>query len=82
MLSRTADHLFWMARYMERAENVARILQVGHRMASMARSLENPSNEWESTLAATGCSSRDRTNGTVRSTAVSIRSVRSSDVMR
>jgi uncharacterized alpha-E superfamily protein len=23
MLSRTADHLFWMARYMERAESAA-----------------------------------------------------------
>ncbi len=23
MLSRTADHLFWMARYMERADNAA-----------------------------------------------------------
>ena len=23
MLSRTADHLFWMSRYMERAENAA-----------------------------------------------------------
>ena len=28
MLSRTADHLFWMARYMERAENTARLLDV------------------------------------------------------
>ncbi|HRD84884.1 MAG TPA: alpha-E domain-containing protein [Rubrivivax sp.] len=28
MLSRTADHLFWMARYMERAENTARMLDV------------------------------------------------------
>lgn len=55
MLARTADSLFWLARYMERAENVARILQVGHRMASMARSLENPGNEWWSTLVATGC---------------------------
>ena len=26
MLSRTADHLYWMARYMERAENLARML--------------------------------------------------------
>jgi uncharacterized alpha-E superfamily protein len=26
MLSRTADHLFWMARYMERAGHVARRL--------------------------------------------------------
>jgi len=28
MLSRTADHLFWMARYMERAENTARMLDI------------------------------------------------------
>lgn len=28
MLSRTADHLFWMARYTERAENTARLLNV------------------------------------------------------
>ncbi len=25
MLSRTADHLYWMARYTERAENLARL---------------------------------------------------------
>jgi uncharacterized alpha-E superfamily protein len=55
MLSRTADSLFWLARYMERAENVARIIMVGHRMASMARSLENSGNEWRSTLIAAGC---------------------------
>lgn len=28
MLSRTADHLFWMSRYIERAENLARLLDV------------------------------------------------------
>ena len=55
MLSRTADSLYWVARYMERAENLARILQVGHRMASLAGSLGNPSNEWSSTLVAAGC---------------------------
>lgn len=33
MLSRTADHLFWMARYIERAENTARVLDVTHRSA-------------------------------------------------
>jgi uncharacterized alpha-E superfamily protein len=55
MLSRTADSLFWLARYMERAENVARIMMVGHRMASMGRSLGNPGNEWRSTLIAAGC---------------------------
>jgi uncharacterized alpha-E superfamily protein len=55
MLSRTADSLFWLARYMERAENIARIVMVGHRMASMSRSLENTGNEWRSTLIAAGC---------------------------
>ena len=28
MLARTADQLFWMARYVERAENTARMLDV------------------------------------------------------
>ena len=30
MLSRTADHLFWMSRYTERAENTARLLDVNY----------------------------------------------------
>lgn len=38
MLSRTADHLFWMARYMERAENTARILDVTYRMSLLPQS--------------------------------------------
>lgn len=33
MLSRTADHLYWMARYTERAENLARMLDVTQRVA-------------------------------------------------
>jgi uncharacterized alpha-E superfamily protein len=55
MLSRTADSLYWLARYMERAENIARIVMVGHRMSSLTRSLENSGNEWHSTLHAAGC---------------------------
>jgi len=54
MLSRTAGGLYWLARYMERAENTARIVMAGHRMASIARSLGNAGNEWHSTLLATG----------------------------
>ncbi len=54
MLSRTADSLFWLARYVERAENVARIVAVANRMASVARSLGSGGNEWLSTLIATG----------------------------
>jgi uncharacterized alpha-E superfamily protein len=55
MLSRAADSLYWLARYIERAENVARDVTVGHRMASIARSLGSDGNEWLSTLIATGC---------------------------
>ena len=29
MLSRVASHLYWLSRYLERAENMARILDVG-----------------------------------------------------
>jgi uncharacterized alpha-E superfamily protein len=54
VLSRTADSLFWLARYVERAENVARIVQVGLRLASIAKSLGSAGNEWLSTLIATG----------------------------
>jgi uncharacterized alpha-E superfamily protein len=33
MLGRTAQNLFWLSRYVERAENMARMLEVGYRMA-------------------------------------------------
>jgi uncharacterized alpha-E superfamily protein len=33
LLSRTADALYWMARYTERAENTARLLDVSYRMS-------------------------------------------------
>lgn len=33
MLSRTADHLYWMSRYLERAENTARFLEVANRLS-------------------------------------------------
>ena len=29
MLGRTAQNLFWLSRYVERAENMARLLEVG-----------------------------------------------------
>ena len=37
MLGRTAANLFWLSRYIERAENVARLLEVGYRMSLTAR---------------------------------------------
>lgn len=35
MLSRTATGLYWMARYLERAENIARVLDVTNRLSLM-----------------------------------------------
>jgi uncharacterized alpha-E superfamily protein len=55
MLSRTADSLYWLARYMERAENVARILSAGSRLASLSSQAGGATNEWYSTLIAAGC---------------------------
>jgi len=55
MLSRTAEHLYWLARYMERADDMARIVLAGHWMASMARSLGQEGSEWQSTLLTSGC---------------------------
>ncbi len=37
MLGRTAQNLFWLSRYIERAENMARLLEVGYRMSLTAR---------------------------------------------
>ena len=50
MLSRTADHLFWMARYMERAENTARMLSVGYEMALLPQSAAAAEEGWRGLL--------------------------------
>jgi uncharacterized alpha-E superfamily protein len=50
MLSRTADHLFWMARYMERAENTARLLDVNYQTSLLPQSQEAALNGWKGLL--------------------------------
>jgi uncharacterized alpha-E superfamily protein len=50
MLSRTADHLFWMARYMERAENTARMLDVNYQMSLLPQSVEAAEKGWRGLL--------------------------------
>jgi uncharacterized alpha-E superfamily protein len=54
MLSRIADNLYWMARYIERAENTARMLDIAHRMALMPTGLAEPAQEWDAPLLITG----------------------------
>ncbi|CAG1012719.1 hypothetical protein BURC_00241 [Burkholderiaceae bacterium] len=50
MLSRTADHLFWMARYMERAENTARMLDVNYQTALLPQSADAAEQGWKGLL--------------------------------
>jgi len=50
MLSRTADHLFWMARYIERAENTARMLDVNVTTSLLPLSSEAAERGWRAML--------------------------------
>ncbi|MEO0999916.1 MAG: alpha-E domain-containing protein [Pseudomonadota bacterium] len=56
MLSRTAESLFWMARYMERAETLARLLDAGRRFAALPAGPGGEASEWASIVIASGCS--------------------------
>jgi len=50
MLSRTADHLFWMSRYMERAENTARMLDVNYQTSLLPQSAAVAEQGWRGLL--------------------------------
>lgn len=50
MLSRTAAALFWMARYIERAENLARMLEVTYRTSLLPESNPYRADPWEQAL--------------------------------
>jgi uncharacterized alpha-E superfamily protein len=48
MLSRTADHLFWFSRYIERAENTARMLDIAYQTSLQPQSAEASEQSWRS----------------------------------
>jgi uncharacterized alpha-E superfamily protein len=50
MLSRTADHLYWMARYTERAENTARMLDVAVQTSMLPQSKHDAERAWRAML--------------------------------
>ena len=54
MLSRTADNLYWLARYMERADFLARIVDVTRRLSALPSSYAENGTEWDSALEASG----------------------------
>ncbi|MEE2951185.1 Uncharacterized conserved protein, Alpha-E superfamily [Fulvimarina manganoxydans] len=52
LLGRTANGLFWMFRYIERAENMARLVDAGLRIS--LTNLSGETDEWESILVSAG----------------------------
>ncbi len=56
MLSRTAENLFWMSRYLERAESTARLIEMGQRMAALPGAWERE--EWRSVVVSCGAGDR------------------------
>ncbi|HSH55167.1 MAG TPA: alpha-E domain-containing protein [Methylotenera sp.] len=54
MLSRTADHLYWMARYIERAENMARVLDVTYNMSLVPNAAVSEAALWLPALEISG----------------------------
>jgi uncharacterized alpha-E superfamily protein len=54
VLSRTADHLYWMSRYLERAECLARMLDAHHRLSMLPRPPEAVLQGWTATLVSLG----------------------------
>jgi len=52
MLSRTADHMYWMSRYIERAESLARLVDAHYRMSLLPHSGETLAQSLSSTMAA------------------------------
>jgi uncharacterized alpha-E superfamily protein len=54
MLSRTADHLYWLSRYLERADCLARMLDAHHRLSLLPRPPEAVLQGWTATLVSLG----------------------------
>jgi len=55
MLSRTADSLYWLSRYVERADYLSRTLETAQRLSSLPVAYAGSGNEWESALITAGC---------------------------
>ena len=71
MLARTADSIFWLSRYMERADFLARIIQATQRLAGLPSVYNGPSKtrgqgtEWDSALEASGAAQAFHATGAI-----------------
>ncbi|MEL6235226.1 MAG: alpha-E domain-containing protein [Pseudomonadota bacterium] len=68
MLSRTAENLYWMARYLERAESTARLIEMGQRMTMLPGVGDQA--EWRSVIQTTGAAEYFKTAGPLNEAAI------------
>ncbi len=61
MLSRTAENIYWLGRYIERAESTARLIEMGRRMVMLPSAVDN--DEWRSVIQASGAQSPPESGG-------------------
>lgn len=54
MLSRTADHLYWMSRWIERGESLARMLDAHYRHSLLPHTPDIVQRDWTATLSSLG----------------------------
>lgn len=54
MLSRTADHLYWMSRWIERGEALARMLDAHYRHSLLPHTADVVARDWAATLSSLG----------------------------
>lgn len=55
MLGRSADALYWLARYVERADNLARLIDVGRRTTGVGDAGDE---DWDAIIRSAGCGDR------------------------
>ncbi|MGI9522991.1 MAG: alpha-E domain-containing protein [Hyphomicrobiaceae bacterium] len=58
MLSRTAENLYWLGRYVERAESTSRLVEMGRRMVMLPSASDH--DEWRSVIKASGATQPER----------------------
>lgn len=54
MLSRAAEAMYWLSRYVERADNTARLVDMGRRMAALPTEHAHRATEWGAVVLAAG----------------------------
>jgi uncharacterized alpha-E superfamily protein len=63
MLSRTAGNLYWVGRYLERADFTGRLIEATQRLAALPSIYGGAGNAWESALAATWMTKAHKARG-------------------